>query len=175
MALDLTPMELQNLQRLQHLQRLHQAQQLQQAAATRQPQSSAPAAHITQLRRRGRQADPAQRMINEVGLINQLNRRAFKTWYRRYEQTLRGELAQNWARMLGEAQRYGVSRPEWFVVESSGDELRDFLQGLQDAQRLALFDLAMVRQAQRGDITRDKVAVFNTVNGRPGDIPLGMV
>jgi hypothetical protein len=114
-------------------------------------------------------------MINEVGLINQLNRRAFKTWYRRYEQTLRGELAQNWARMLGEAQRYGVSRPEWFVVESSGDELRDFLQGLQDAQRLALFDLAMVRQAQRGDITRDKVAVFNTVNGRPGDIPLGMV
>lgn len=65
-------------------------------------------------------------------------------------------------------------RPEWFIIESSGDELRDFLHGLQGAQKLALFDLAMARQAERGDITRDKVDVFNTVNGRPGDMPLGL-
>ncbi|KAI7781400.1 hypothetical protein LA080_014716 [Diaporthe eres] len=177
MAFTLTNEE---LQRLQHLQRLHLTQQLQQAAASHQPQTNGPAAHhaarATQGRRRRRQAagDPAtERMINEVGLLNRRNRHAFKLWYRRYKQTLRGELAQSWARMSADAARYGVSRPEWFIMVSSGDELRDFLQGLGGGQKLALFDLAMVRQADKGDITRDKVAVFNTVNGRPGDLPLG--
>lgn len=75
--------------------------------------------------------------------------------------------------MLADLGRYGVSRPEWFIVESSRDGLRDFIQGIPGAQQLALFNLAMVRQADRGDITRDKVAVFNTINGRPADIPIG--
>ena len=111
-------------------------------------------------------------MLDEVGPANQQNRRAFKTWYRHYSKSLRAKLARDCARMSGEVQRYGVSRPEWFIVVSSRDQLQDLIQGLQDAQKLALFDLAMVRQAERGDITSDKVAVFNTVNGRQGDIPL---
>ncbi|KAG6366988.1 hypothetical protein INS49_001169 [Diaporthe citri] len=177
MAFNLTNEE---LQRLQHLQRLHLAQQLQQAAASHQSQTNnhaaQHAARDTQGRRRRRQAagDTAtERMISEVGLLNRRNRHAFKAWYRRHKQALRGELAQSWARMSADAGRYGVSRPEWFIMVSSGDELRDFLQGLAGGQKLALFDLAMVRQAEKGDITHDKVAVFNTVNGRPGDLPLG--
>lgn len=112
-------------------------------------------------------------MIRNVGRLNRRNRHSFKTWYHRRQQIMQGELAQSWARMSADAVRYGVSRPDWFIMVSSGDELRDFLQGLTGGQKLALFDLAMVRQAEKGDITRDKVAVFNTVNGRLGDMPLG--
>ncbi|KKY37678.1 hypothetical protein UCDDA912_g02300 [Diaporthe ampelina] len=112
-------------------------------------------------------------MISEVGPLNRQNRHAFKAWYRHHKQTLRRKLAQDRARMLAEVGRYGVSRPEWFINESSRDELRDFLQGIPAGQKLALFDLAMARQAETGDITRDKVAVFNAIGGRPADMPVG--
>lgn len=170
------------VERLQQLQRLHQTQQFQQAAALHQAQDNGPAANrtarSTQGRRRRRQpvADPtAERMISEAGTANRQNRRAFKTWYRGHKQTMRAELAQNSVRMSADLARYGVSRPEWFITVSSGEQLRDFLQRLSGAQKLALFHLAMGRQAEEGDITRDKVAVFNTINGRPGDMPVGTV
>ncbi|KAG8166495.1 hypothetical protein KVR01_002184 [Diaporthe batatas] len=171
MALNLTPQELQNLQRLQYLQRLHRAQQIQQSAAT-----NGPGARGAHPRQRGRHAapggDPTRRMLDEVGRANQQNRRAFKAWWRQYGQNLRDKLARDCARMSGEVQRYGVSRPEWFIIESSRDQLQHLIQGLLDAQKLALFDLAVARQAERGDITGDKVAVFNTVSGRQRDMPL---
>jgi hypothetical protein len=113
-------------------------------------------------------------MVDQVGLANHLNRRSFKVWYRRRLQTMRRELAQNCARMSDEVRRYGVAGPECFIINSSADGLRDLLQGIQDAQKLALFDLAMARQAESNDITRDKVAIFNTVNGRLSDMPLGL-
>lgn len=168
------------LQRIQELQRLHQTQQLQQAAALQQPRDNDPAARraarATQGRHRHRQPvkDPAAaRMINDVGPHNRQNRHAFKAWYRAHKQTMRFQLLQNSARMSADVARYGVSRPEWFITVSSGDELRDFIQVLSGAQKLALFDLAMARQEEKGDVTDDKVAVFNTINGRPGDMPLG--
>lgn len=177
MAFNLTT---EDLERLQQLQRLHQAQKLQQAAALHQPPTSdatAPnAAHPTQPRRRRRQPhrdDATERMVAEARVHNRANRRAFKAWYRTYKQTLLGNLAQNCADMSADAARYGVSRPEWVVMVSSGDELRDFFQGMTGGQKLALFDLAMARQEDKGDITSDKVAVFNTVVGRPADMPLG--
>lgn len=42
-------------------------------------------------------------------------------------------MARNWAKMSADAQRYRVSQPQGFIIESSRDELRDFPQGLQDA------------------------------------------
>ncbi|POS80360.1 hypothetical protein DHEL01_v201251 [Diaporthe helianthi] len=172
MALDLTPQELQNLQWLQCLQRLHRAQKIQQLAAT-----NGPPTHGTQLRQRGSRyaaprSNPHQRMLDEVGHANQQNRRAFKTWFRHHSQNLRANLTRDCARMSGEVQRYGVSGPDWFIMQSSRDQLQALIQGLEDAQKLALFDLAMVRQVERGDIPGDKVAVFNTVNGRQGEMPL---
>lgn len=169
------------LQRIQELQRLHQAEQLQQAAALQQPQNNNAAARrasrSTQGSRRRQERpvkDPAAaRMITEVGPYNRQNRRGFKAWYRVHKQTMRFELAQKSVRMTADVARYGVSRPEWFITVSSGDELRDFIQVLTVAQKLALFDLAMARQEEKGDVTDDKVAVFNTINGRPGDMPLG--
>lgn len=181
MAFNLTN---EDLETLQQLQRLHQAQQLQQAAALHQAQDNGPAANraarSTQGRRRRRQrqpvADPAaEQMITEVGPANRRNRRAFKTWYRDHKHTMRVALAQDSVRMSADMARYGVSRPEWFIKMSSGEDLRDLLQGLSGAQKLALFHLAVGRQEEEGDIARDKVAVFNTINGRPGDMPLGSV
>lgn len=168
------------LQRIQELQRLHQAEQLQQVATLQQPQdnvTSRRAARATQGNRRRHERpikDPAAvRMITEVGPQNRQNRRSFKAWYRVHKQTMRFGLLQNSARMSTDVARYGVSRPEWFITVSSGDQLRDFIQVLTAAQKLALFDLAMARQEEKGDVTDDKVAVFNTINGRPGDMPLG--
>lgn len=167
------------LQRIQELQRLHQTQQLQQAAALQQPQNNAAArraARATQGSRRRQERpikDPAAvRMITEVGPQNRQNRRGFKAWYRVHKQTMRFGLLQDSSRMSADVARYGVSRPEWFITVSSGDQLRDFIQVLTVAQKLALFDLAMARQEEKGDVSDDKVAVFNTINGRPGDMPL---
>lgn len=189
------------IQRLQQLQRAHLAQQLQQAAANHQAQAQAQAqananANGTstaggrraqldpEARRRRRQQQQQQqktssiggatgRKIDEAARLNRENRRGFKEWYRGYKQTLREDLARDCANMSAEAVRYGVSRPEWFIVASGGQQLRDFFSTLADAQKLALFDIAMARQADKGDISSDKVAVFNTVNGRPGDMPQG--
>lgn len=168
------------LQRIQELQRLHQTQQLQQAATLQQPQNhdaaARRAARDTQGSRRRNERpvkDPvAARMIAEVGPHNRQNRRGFKAWYRVHKQTMRFDMAQKSVRMTAEVALYGVSRPEWFITVSSGDQLRDFIQVLTVAQKLALFDLAMARQEEKGDVSDDKVAVFNTINGRPGDMPL---
>lgn len=184
------------LQRLQQLQRAHLAEQLQQAAANHQAQAQANANSTTtaggrraqldpEARRRRRQQRQQQqqqtssiggatgRKVDEAARLNRENRRGFKEWYRGYKQTLRDDLARDCAQMSAEAVRYGTSRPEWFIVASGGQQLRDFFSTLADAQKLALFDIAMARQADKGDISSDKVAVFNTVNGRPGDMPQG--
>ncbi|KAJ0118871.1 hypothetical protein J7T55_013127 [Diaporthe amygdali] len=140
-----------------------------------QPQLGPPTGHHvigTPPRRRRRLSPAVQRMINDVGPHNQQNRRAFKAWYRGYKSTLRANLGQAWDKMSDDMQSYGVSNPENFVVESGRDELQDILQVLPIQHQLALFDVAMERQMQKGDISSGKVAVFNSIVGRPNDLPL---
>ncbi|KAK2614555.1 hypothetical protein N8I77_001366 [Diaporthe amygdali] len=141
-----------------------------------QPQLGPPTGHHvigTPPRRRRRLSPAVQRMINDVGPHNQQNRRAFKAWYRGYKSTLRANLGQAWDKMSDDMQSYGVSNPENFVVESGRDELQDILQSLPIQHQLALFDVAMERQMQKGNISSGKVAVFNSIIGRPNDMPLG--